>query len=87
MAIDGIAVGDFKNLQHLKQQAQADGQKALPAVAKQFEAIFYKPCLRVCEWEGNIFWMTQVHLKAIRPLPFKTCLMDSMPATLPMVRV
>ncbi|ASQ45586.1 flagellar assembly peptidoglycan hydrolase FlgJ [Legionella clemsonensis] len=55
MAIDGIAVGDFKNLQHLKQQAQTDEQKALPAVAKQFEAIFLQAMLKSMRMGGQYF--------------------------------
>lgn len=55
MAIDGIAVGDFKNLQHLKQQSQTDEQKALPAVAKQFEAIFLQAMLKSMRMGGQYF--------------------------------
>jgi len=46
MAIDGIAVSDFKGLHDLKIQAQDDAKKALPAVAKQFEAIFLQSMLK-----------------------------------------
>ncbi|WED43983.1 flagellar assembly peptidoglycan hydrolase FlgJ [Legionella cardiaca] len=55
MAIDGIAVGDFKSLQNLKQQAQADGQKALPEVSKQFEAIFLQSMLKSMRMGGQYF--------------------------------
>lgn len=46
MAIEGIAVGDFKGLQRLREQAQDDSNKALPEVAKQFEAIFLQSMLK-----------------------------------------
>lgn len=46
MAIDGIAVSDFQGLQNLKVKAQADPNKALPAVSKQFEAIFLQSMLK-----------------------------------------
>ncbi|KTC77971.1 flagellar assembly peptidoglycan hydrolase FlgJ [Legionella brunensis] len=55
MAIDGIAVSDFKNLQNLKQQAQTDGQKALPEVSKQFEAIFLQSMLKSMRMGGQYF--------------------------------
>ncbi|MCA0403553.1 MAG: flagellar assembly peptidoglycan hydrolase FlgJ [Proteobacteria bacterium] len=44
---NGIAVSDFKNLQDLKLKADRDPNKALPEVAKQFEAIFLQSMLRV----------------------------------------
>lgn len=46
MAIEGIAVGDFKGLQRLRERAQDDSNKALPEVAKQFEAIFLQSMLK-----------------------------------------
>lgn len=55
MATDGIAVSDFKNLQSLKLQAQANGQKALPEVAKQFEAIFLQAMLKSMRMGGQYF--------------------------------
>lgn len=44
--MEGLAIGDFKGLQDLKRQAQTDDQKALPEVAKQFEAIFLQSLLK-----------------------------------------
>ncbi|CEK11056.1 flagellar assembly peptidoglycan hydrolase FlgJ [Legionella hackeliae] len=55
MATDGIAVGDFKNLHNLKLQAQKDGQKALPEVSKQFEAIFLQSMLKSMRMGGQYF--------------------------------
>ncbi|VEG89770.1 flagellar assembly peptidoglycan hydrolase FlgJ [Legionella spiritensis] len=46
MGMDGIAVGDFQGLQHLRKQAQEDARKALPEVTKQFEAIFLQSMLK-----------------------------------------
>lgn len=47
MRNEGLAVTDFKALHELKQQAQNDAKQALPAVAKQFEAIFLQSMLKV----------------------------------------
>lgn len=46
MAIDGLAVSDFHSLSKLKAEAQADAKKALPTVAKQFEAVFIQAMLK-----------------------------------------
>ncbi|ARG98894.1 flagellar assembly peptidoglycan hydrolase FlgJ [Legionella micdadei] len=46
MAIEGIAVSDFQSLQELRAKAQKDPDKALPEVAKQFEAIFLQSMLK-----------------------------------------
>lgn len=46
MSIQGIATSDFQSLNELKLQAQQDQEKALPAVAKQFEGIFLQAMLK-----------------------------------------
>lgn len=46
MVTEGIAVSDFQGLQRLKQKAMSDADKALPEVAKQFEAIFLQSMLK-----------------------------------------
>ncbi|RMX21066.1 flagellar assembly peptidoglycan hydrolase FlgJ [Legionella jordanis] len=51
--MEGIAIGDFKGLQELKRQSQTDSQKALPEVAKQFEAIFLQSMLKSMRLGGE----------------------------------
>lgn len=46
MTVDNIAISDFQGLQALKLKAQADPNKALPEVAKQFEAVFLQSMLK-----------------------------------------
>lgn len=46
MTLDAIATTDFKGLNLLKADATHDAKKALPAVAKQFEAIFLQSMLK-----------------------------------------
>lgn len=46
MTVQGIATSDFSTLNDLKVQAKNDAQKALPEVAKQFEAIFLQSMLK-----------------------------------------
>lgn len=46
MAMDTLAMGDFKGLHQLKQLAQKDSEKAMPEVAKQFEGIFLQAMLK-----------------------------------------
>lgn len=46
MSIDGIAVSDFQGLHDLKLKAQDNPDKALPEVAKQFEAVFLQSMLK-----------------------------------------
>jgi len=54
MRSEGIAISDFKGLQDLHQQAQLDANKALPEVAKQFEAIFLQSMLKSMRGAQNI---------------------------------
>jgi flagellar protein FlgJ len=46
MSIEGIATSDFQGLNKLKILAEKDQNKALPEVAKQFEAIFLQSMLK-----------------------------------------
>ncbi|KTD31919.1 flagellar assembly peptidoglycan hydrolase FlgJ [Legionella maceachernii] len=46
MTIEGIAVDDFQRLQELRVKTQKEPEKALPEVAKQFEAIFLQSMLK-----------------------------------------
>ncbi len=46
MTIQGIATSDFQSLNELKLEAKTDARKALPEVAKQFEAIFLQAMLK-----------------------------------------
>ncbi|TAL59734.1 MAG: flagellar assembly peptidoglycan hydrolase FlgJ [Legionella sp.] len=46
MTVPTIAINDFQNLNELKVQAKEDAQKALPAVAKQFEGIFLQAMMK-----------------------------------------
>ncbi|MBL7481093.1 glucosaminidase domain-containing protein [Legionella bononiensis] len=46
MKVERIAVSDFQSLNELKVQANKDGKKALPEVARQFEGIFLQSMLK-----------------------------------------
>lgn len=46
MTIESIAVSDFQGLRDLKIKAQENPDKALPEVAKQFEAVFLQSMLK-----------------------------------------
>ncbi len=44
MTVKGIATSNFAELSKLKELSNVDSKKALPEVAKQFEAIFCNRC-------------------------------------------
>lgn len=53
MSINSVALGDMQGLNELKVTAKTDADKALPEVAKQFEAIFLQAMLKSMRMGGH----------------------------------